>query len=115
MAKSAKNERWSVETAGTVAAIAFVVAFIVLYWLSTIGLYKLTIAVTRAGASISYRKDVILVAVAIALPGIAAYCVSRIIFRIMRWKNARPNHCNTCDYNLTGNVSGICPECGEPI
>jgi len=21
--------------------------------------------------------------------------------------------CPKCDYNLTGNVSGICPECGE--
>ena len=24
-------------------------------------------------------------------------------------------HCAQCDYNLTGNVSGICPECGTPI
>jgi len=23
--------------------------------------------------------------------------------------------CRTCGYNLTGNVSGICPECGRPI
>lgn len=23
-----------------------------------------------------------------------------------------PGHCQTCGYNLTGNVSGICPECG---
>ena len=23
-------------------------------------------------------------------------------------------HCFTCGYNLTGNVSGICPECGTP-
>jgi hypothetical protein len=22
--------------------------------------------------------------------------------------------CRTCGYNLTGNVSGICPECGNP-
>ena len=26
-----------------------------------------------------------------------------------------PGHCQKCGYNLTGNVSGICPECGEPI
>jgi hypothetical protein len=26
-----------------------------------------------------------------------------------------PGHCQSCDYNLTGNVSGICPECGTPI
>ena len=24
-------------------------------------------------------------------------------------------HCAKCDYNLTGNVSGVCPECGTPI
>ena len=24
-------------------------------------------------------------------------------------------YCTTCGYNLTGNVSGICPECGQPI
>jgi hypothetical protein len=23
--------------------------------------------------------------------------------------------CAKCDYNLTGNVSGICPECGTPV
>ncbi|MHC4444904.1 MAG: hypothetical protein ACYTBZ_14425 [Planctomycetota bacterium] len=24
-------------------------------------------------------------------------------------------HCQHCGYNLTGNVSGVCPECGEGI
>jgi hypothetical protein len=24
-----------------------------------------------------------------------------------------PGHCSTCGYNLTGNVSGVCPECGQ--
>ena len=24
-----------------------------------------------------------------------------------------PGHCRKCSYDLTGNVSGICPECGE--
>ena len=23
-----------------------------------------------------------------------------------------PGHCQKCGYNLTGNVSGVCPECG---
>jgi hypothetical protein len=26
-----------------------------------------------------------------------------------------PGHCRTCGYNLTGNVSGRCPECGTAI
>lgn len=26
-----------------------------------------------------------------------------------------PGHCATCGYDLTGNTSGRCPECGEPV
>ncbi len=34
------------------------------------------------------------------------------------WRDRRrtpPGHCRTCGYNLTGNVSGVCPECGLAI
>ncbi|HVP13633.1 MAG TPA: hypothetical protein VMV94_20835 [Phycisphaerae bacterium] len=34
------------------------------------------------------------------------------------WRKHRripPGHCLKCSYNLTGNVSGICPECGVPV
>ena len=31
-----------------------------------------------------------------------------------RRRRIPPGHCQTCGYNLTGNLSGICPECGEP-
>lgn len=35
---------------------------------------------------------------------------------LRRWKVRRnPNSCTTCGYNLTGNVSGTCPECGINI
>ncbi len=37
---------------------------------------------------------------------------------ILWWLDRRripPGHCQKCGYNLTGNVSGVCPECGEPI
>ena len=27
----------------------------------------------------------------------------------------KPNECRHCGYDLTGNVSGVCPECGTPI
>lgn len=26
-----------------------------------------------------------------------------------------PPQCTNCDYNLTGNVSGVCPECGADL
>ncbi|MCH7840212.1 MAG: hypothetical protein IID38_08260 [Planctomycetes bacterium] len=34
------------------------------------------------------------------------------------WRRHRltlPGHCSQCSYNLTGNVSGVCPECGTPV
>ena len=37
------------------------------------------------------------------------------------WAVARRNHrlqsgtCRTCHYNLAGNTSGVCPECGSRI
>lgn len=38
---------------------------------------------------------------------------------IWLWSRARkqtpPGHCLGCGYNLTGNVSGVCPECGMRI
>jgi hypothetical protein len=43
----------------------------------------------------------------------------------LQWMAANPRYsdksqhvegfCRICSYNLTGNVSGICPECGTPI
>jgi len=37
------------------------------------------------------------------------------LFRLWHRARRKPGHCRFCDYNLTGNVSGTCPECGTPI
>ncbi len=34
---------------------------------------------------------------------------------LRRWRRRRKGLCVNCDYNLTGNVSGVCPECGTKI
>jgi hypothetical protein len=37
---------------------------------------------------------------------------------LLWWRDRRPiapGHCRKCGYNLTGNVGGVCPECGERI
>jgi len=26
-----------------------------------------------------------------------------------------PGHCTACGYDLTGNTSGVCPECGKTV
>ena len=35
--------------------------------------------------------------------------------RSPRWKTKTDARSSTCGYNLTGNTSGICPECGTPV
>ncbi len=36
---------------------------------------------------------------------------------LLWWRDRKPprGHCQRCGYNLTGNTSGTCPECGQPI
>ena len=34
---------------------------------------------------------------------------------LRRWRRRRKGLCENCGYNLTGNESGICPECGTKI
>ena len=44
---------------------------------------------------------------------LGAWLYVRLMNRLCR--KLRPECCLTCGYNLTGNVSGVCPECGTPI
>jgi hypothetical protein len=37
-----------------------------------------------------------------------------LLARLLR-RRLRPGHCAGCGYNLRGNVSGVCPECGRSI
>ena len=61
---------------------------------------------------------VAVVACAFGSVGCRLPCVLDELFE--RWVTAyrarrRGFRCDQCDYNLTGNVSGVCPECGTPI
>jgi hypothetical protein len=45
-------------------------------------------------------------------------CVVSVLLFMVRGKPrppGTPQPCPTCQYDLTGNLSGCCPECGEPI
>jgi hypothetical protein len=50
------------------------------------------------------------VCAALATPPLAVGA-GRLVARIRR-SRLRPGHCPACGYDLTGNVSGVCPECG---
>ena len=54
-----------------------------------------------------------LLAAALALPALAA--VATHLWRRARQRRRPPGLCRACGYNLTGNTSGKCSECGEPI
>ena len=39
----------------------------------------------------------------------------RLAFLLRRTRRRDENHCRSCGYNLTGNTSGVCPECGTDV
>jgi hypothetical protein len=54
----------------------------------------------------------------VALPLWGLFLLVALLTILLRWLPRRrfpPGHCRKCGYNLTGNVSGICPECGEKV
>jgi hypothetical protein len=58
--------------------------------------------------------NVALIAAYVLCP-IFAIIASQALYRRLRWRLHDIGRCRSCDYNLTGNVSGICPECGTPV
>ena len=50
----------------------------------------------------------------LALP-VAAACCWRLATRSRRRLRELPGHCDGCGYDLRGNASGVCPECGTPV
>ena len=51
------------------------------------------------------------------LPLWIPFVLTAIPAALLWWRDRLPPHgnCQNCGYNLTGNISGICSECGTPI
>jgi hypothetical protein len=58
------------------------------------------------------------------LPAVGAVAMLAAFIGVLEWRGRRPEllarfspdpRCPVCQYNLTGNLSGICPECGTPV
>jgi len=43
------------------------------------------------------------------------YLIAIAISRIWSFRRRDEKHCVSCRYDLTGNVSGVCPECGSTV
>lgn len=48
------------------------------------------------------------------IPFILIAVPTALLWRLDR-RRTFPGHCRKCNYNLAGNTSGVCPECGSPI
>jgi len=54
----------------------------------------------------------------VGVPMLAVFALIAVPTAWLWWRDRRripPGHCQKCGYNLTGNVSGRCPECGTAI
>lgn len=69
------------------------------------------------GKSVYGRQSTYSIRAAYWLLPLAAAAYPAIYFLIagIRRFRRRPGHCLHCDYDLTGNESGVCPECGTDI
>ena len=70
-------------------------------------------SVTTIGASILSRQDDIFIAPIIAI--VALLTTTVYLAKTLPDKLVPEGCCANCGYNLTGNVSGVCPECGLSI
>ena len=54
---------------------------------------------------------------ALRIPCWTVFLVAAAPTALLWWRDRRypAGHCQTCGYNLTGNVSGRCPECGTLV
>ncbi len=53
----------------------------------------------------------------VSVPLGLAFVIAAGITALLFWRDRRfpAGHCQKCGYDLTGNVSGRCPECGTPV
>ncbi len=54
---------------------------------------------------------------AVIIPHWILFAIAVVPTVYLRWRYRRPprGHCQSCGYDLTGNVSGRCPECGSAV
>lgn len=78
------------------------------------GSYICDVWQAKAHASLTITAGTVMVGVVnmflLLASGSIAYSIT-----VSRRRPIPTGFCRACDYNLTGNVSGKCPECGTPI
>ncbi|MCB9850953.1 MAG: hypothetical protein H6817_09655 [Phycisphaerales bacterium] len=99
------SRSWWLDTVCMVAGPSLVASYLAMHAL--MGIDELALGHLREGASV-----LILVGVFVTFPVSAA--VGVLAHSLWR-KRLSPGRCSRCGYDLTGNVTGVCPECGERV
>ena len=60
----------------------------------------------NGNSALEVRLSLEIILAAVVLPALYLFYRDR--------RRIQPGHCPHCGYNLTGNTSGVCSECGEP-
>ena len=74
--------------------------------------FNLGLYLPRRGRSLNIFQDYFII-IPLWIPFLMCAAPTALLFYLDR-RRVLPGHCPTCGYNLTGNTSGKCPECGEP-
>ena len=77
--------------------------------------FKYGLSVYRAGGFIFGRNVLIPFWFLIALFSVVPAFTVATRNRRLRMARIQAGRCGACDYDLTGNTSGVCPECGARI
>ena len=60
-----------------------------------------------------FRNNTIAIRVPLYVPLLCFGTIA--VYLTLRRRPRKPGTCHACGYNLTGNTSGVCPECGTAI
>ena len=118
MAKKIREERFSVGVSLAVAIAAFPVVCTVALFLVTWIFVAVANMLDGMGVDTMSTPEVILANIVWGVPLLLAYVASRVLYTHMRWQtvhDTKGRYCDRCGYDLTGNVSGRCPECGAGV
>lgn len=117
MRNALRKPRHSVATALALAGVVFLPVCVIL----TAFARAVVIVVVDAlppGVNLGPAWDVLLLSAMVGVPMLLAYFPARVVYQSVRWialDNSTGRWCGYCGYDLTGNVSGACPECGKQV